>query len=176
MTKSKFLTFIFSLMPGAGQMYLGLMNRGASMMGAFFGIIALATVLHFEAILFILPILWFYSFFECINKWSLTVEELSYLDDKMIFNLKLSDDLNMKKFFSSQNVFAGGIVVFIGVTLLYNTLVKDLIWRLDKYLPGIRIIADKLPALVISIIIILIGLRLISGKKVGSKDVEFYEE
>ena len=42
--KSKFLTFIFSLLPGAGEMYMGFMKMGVSLMAEFFGIIFLATV------------------------------------------------------------------------------------------------------------------------------------
>ncbi len=34
--KSKFLTFVFSMLPGAGHMYMGFMNMGVSFMSAFF--------------------------------------------------------------------------------------------------------------------------------------------
>ena len=32
--KNRFFTFIFSCMPGAGEMYMGFMNRGVSMICA----------------------------------------------------------------------------------------------------------------------------------------------
>ena len=35
MRKSRILTFLFALWPGAGQMYLGYMKRGVSLMGRF---------------------------------------------------------------------------------------------------------------------------------------------
>ena len=35
--KSGFWTFIFSLLPGAAEMYMGFMKMGVSLMGLFFG-------------------------------------------------------------------------------------------------------------------------------------------
>jgi TM2 domain-containing membrane protein YozV len=43
--KNSFLTFIFSLIPGAGQMYLGFMKRGLSLMSCFFFIILIENLL-----------------------------------------------------------------------------------------------------------------------------------
>lgn len=37
--KSKFLTFLLSFIPGAGHMYLGLINKGMSIMALYFGIL-----------------------------------------------------------------------------------------------------------------------------------------
>ena len=42
MRKSRILTFLFGLMPGAGQMYLAYMKRGVSLMSMFFMLIFLA--------------------------------------------------------------------------------------------------------------------------------------
>ena len=36
--KSGFWTFIFSLLPGAAEMYMGFMKMGVSLMGLFFGL------------------------------------------------------------------------------------------------------------------------------------------
>ena len=40
--KNRLITFLWSLIPGAGEMYLGFMKRGACIMGAFWGLLALA--------------------------------------------------------------------------------------------------------------------------------------
>ena len=40
--KSGFLTFCFSLMPGAGEMYMGFMKQGVSIMAFFWLLIFLA--------------------------------------------------------------------------------------------------------------------------------------
>ena len=44
--KGSFLTFCFSMLPGAGEMYLGFMKRGASLMTLFFFIIFSSTWLQ----------------------------------------------------------------------------------------------------------------------------------
>ena len=54
--KSGFLLFWFSLLPGAGEMYLGFMRQGLSLMGLFWGIIALTAWLELGPFLLILPI------------------------------------------------------------------------------------------------------------------------
>ncbi len=61
--KSGFLLFWFSLLPGAGEMYLGFMRQGLSLMGLFWGIIALTAWLELGPFLLILPILFFTAFF-----------------------------------------------------------------------------------------------------------------
>ena len=62
--KNRFFTLVFSCCPGAGEMYLGLYRQGVSLMGLFFGTIALAAWLGFEELIFfICPIVWCYIYF-----------------------------------------------------------------------------------------------------------------
>lgn len=61
--KSKGWTFIFSLLPGAGEMYMGFMKQGVSIMGLFFATIAVAATLNIGPLTIVLPIIWCYSFF-----------------------------------------------------------------------------------------------------------------
>ncbi|HHY47960.1 MAG TPA: hypothetical protein GX506_11755 [Firmicutes bacterium] len=67
-TKPGFLVFLFGLIPGAGQMYLGLMNRGVQIMAFFFGALFVAGVVGrpFDQLwsVLIAPVTWFYSFFD----------------------------------------------------------------------------------------------------------------
>lgn len=60
--KNRLITFLWSLIPGAGEMYLGFMKRGACIMGAFWGLLALAGQLQLEIFLLLSPVIWFYSF------------------------------------------------------------------------------------------------------------------
>lgn len=68
--KSRFLTVFFSMVPGLGHLYLGLQQRGLSLMIMFFAVIFLNTVvpnsLRFSVALAI-PILWFYSQFDALK-------------------------------------------------------------------------------------------------------------
>lgn len=77
--KSKFLSLCFSLMPGGGHMYLGLINKGIQIMCAFFGIIfigMLASEIMFTDFFATFTVIAacatfiFYSFFDtlrCVN-------------------------------------------------------------------------------------------------------------
>jgi hypothetical protein len=89
--KSKFLTFIFSMMPGAGHMYLGFMKQGVSIMTLFFATAFFGMSLSAEAVLLIFPVIWFYSFFDALNKNGLPDEEFYALEDHFLFNLEKED-------------------------------------------------------------------------------------
>lgn len=176
MRKSKFLTFCFALMPGAGQMYQGFLIRGTSIMLTFFAVIAFAVFVNMAELTIILPVIWFYSFFDCMNKSSYTVDELSMIEDKMILGLKLDDTEFYKKLVHQKNALLGWILMLLGVLILYNTIIRTFMWKLERYLPGISEAASKLPVLVLAIIIIMIGIRLIAGPKNNEAGEKNYEE
>lgn len=73
--RSKFLTIVLACIPGVGHLYLGLMNRGFTFLAAFFGWITFTAFLTmasgeegFLVLMLVLPILWFYSFFDALNQ------------------------------------------------------------------------------------------------------------
>lgn len=175
MRKSKFFTFILAMLPGAGQMYQGFMKRGVSLMVAFFGVIAIAVLTNLPELSAILPVIWFFAFFDCMNKSSYTIEELSVMEDKMIFDFKLNGEL-MEKYTAQKNVLAGWVIILFGFIILYNSIIRTFIWRLEKYIPGIGTFANKLPTLILSIVVILFGIRLVKGPKAERIGEGTYEE
>lgn len=56
------------MFPGAGHMYLGLQRRGLQLMAAFLLSIYLLDLLRLSAFLFLVPIIWFYSFLTLYSK------------------------------------------------------------------------------------------------------------
>ena len=86
--KNKFLTFCCSLLPGAGEMYLGFMKQGVSLMGIFFLIWAVSGILNLPALLFVQPVIWFYSFFHVHNLNSMPDEEFYAVEDDYLFHQK----------------------------------------------------------------------------------------
>jgi hypothetical protein len=66
--KSKMLATLLSVFPGAGHLYLGLQKRGIQLMAAFLFSIYILDVLHLSLFLFLIPILWFYSFFDALQQ------------------------------------------------------------------------------------------------------------
>ena len=66
--KSKTMATMLSIVPGAGHLYLGLQKRGIQLMAAFLFSIYILDVLRLGIFLFIVPIIWFYSFFDGLQK------------------------------------------------------------------------------------------------------------
>lgn len=66
--KSKVLVLVLSFLPGAGHMYLGLQKRGLQLMAAFLLSIYILDILHLSILLFLIPILWFFSFFDALQQ------------------------------------------------------------------------------------------------------------
>ena len=83
--KNKFLTLVFSCCPGAGQMYFGMYKMGVSLMGFFCGILAIAFWLNWEELLFILPVVWCFSFFHTHNLRRMTEEAFAAVEDRYFF-------------------------------------------------------------------------------------------
>ncbi|GAA0328835.1 hypothetical protein GCM10008967_19190 [Bacillus carboniphilus] len=72
--KSKAIATFLSIFPGAGHLYLGLQKRGIQLMAAFLFAIYVLDVLRLGVFLFLIPIIWFYSFFDGLQKASKTDE------------------------------------------------------------------------------------------------------
>ena len=79
--KSGFLTFIFSWIPGAGQMYMGFMRMGVSLMGLFWGILALSIFFNTGFLMLIDVVVWFYSFFHAHSLRAMDDEDFYALED-----------------------------------------------------------------------------------------------
>ncbi|NLW92263.1 MAG: hypothetical protein GXY34_11780 [Syntrophomonadaceae bacterium] len=60
----KMLAIAFSIFPGAGHMYLGLLRQGAQIMAAFFLTLCLVSFLGLRVFIFVLPVIFFYSLFD----------------------------------------------------------------------------------------------------------------
>ena len=67
MRKSGFLTFLFSLLPGAGHMYLNMMKKGVCIMSLFFALWGVGAFLRLDFLQLLLPVVWFYAFFDVMN-------------------------------------------------------------------------------------------------------------
>ncbi|WP_053217996.1 hypothetical protein [Virgibacillus senegalensis] len=65
--KSKMLATILAIFPGAGHMYLGLQRRGLQLMAAFLLSIYVLDILRLSIFLFLIPIIWFFSFFDALQ-------------------------------------------------------------------------------------------------------------
>lgn len=171
--KNSFLTFCFSLLPGAGQMYMGFMKRGISLMSAFWLLIFTATWLGLESLMFAMPVIWFFAFFDTFNLRSMPDDEFYAMEDDYILFpefIKHKSGLIQGKY---RTLLALTLII-IGFAILWSNAYRLLSW----VLPGV--ISDMIyrfgyyfPQLFIGFAIIALGIYLIRGKK---KDLDTAEK
>ncbi len=174
MTKKKngFLTLLFSLVPGAGEMYMGFMKQGVSIMSVFWILIFLAAFLNIGPVLFILPILWCYSFFNVHNIRGISDDEFYALEDDYLFHI--NKIFPMEQWSKRQNNIFAIALIIIGAAMLWDYMTdyfrlvipNELYWN----------IVDSIPRVSVSILLILGGLYLIRGKKKELDEKEKREE
>lgn len=167
MTRQKkgFWLFIFSLIPGAGEMYMGFMKQGISIMLLFCSIFALCAGTGMDWLLMFFPIIWFYSFFNVHNLKSLPEDEFYAIEDNYILHLdELIGDANhiVGKY---RTLVAIGLIIF-GISILWNNFTDILYWILPDFLANIvSRISYQLPQIIIALVIIITGFYLLSDKK-----------
>lgn len=177
--KNNFYTFIFSLVPGAGQMYMGFMKRGLSLMSIFFLIIFSAVWLNIGPLFFIALITWFYSFFDTHNLRSTPDDEFYTLEDNYIIFPDFLEEISHKKLYKQyRNIIAVALII-IGISILWSNLLSIFGNVLSSRMWNIlHSIGYYLPQLVIGLAIMLFGFYLIRGKKeeLDSEEADYNTE
>lgn len=169
--KNKFFTFCWAFIPGAGQMYHGLMKKGLSIMTLFCAIIAVSVIVYMPAILFVLPIIWFYSFFDTLGRMNTPMSELALIEDKGFeaeINVKWGDGENKKigGFLEKRHIFFGVCVIAVGMFLFLREMWVSFAGYInDQIYYMVRNAIDRIPAFLVPLICIAVGWRLIAGKK-----------
>lgn len=174
--KNGFLTFIFSLIPGAGEMYLGFMKEGISIMGTTTVLFAIAMSWGIELAIMCLPLIWFYSFFNVHNKASLSDEEFYTLEDDYLFHMdRIIPNGNLT---GRQMKVFGWILILFGIMIIWHPAIQSILAALRVYIsPDFAAIVGnflyKLPQYVVAAVLIICGIKLIRYKK---KELELEEK
>jgi hypothetical protein len=164
--KNSFLTFIFSTIPGAGQMYMGFMKRGLCLMASFVLVITLGAWLNLSPILLLLPLIWFYAFFDTHNLRAMPDEEFYTMTDDYLFLSDLPKEKLQLLQSKYRNIFAIALIL-LGFTILWNNMIKTFYLILPEFLvDNLYTFGYRFPQIAIGITIILFGFYLIRGKKV----------
>lgn len=170
--RGKFWTIVFAFLPGAGHMYNGFMKLGVSFMGLFFIVWALASFINIGAIAFLAPVIWFYAFFDCINRVFQDDAEFYNQEDHYLFTLEQLEKLDLS-ILKKQNLLIGAILIIIGIYALWNNVILHTLSTYD-ILPSeayrlVVSVGNIIPQLVVGVLIIWVGIALIAGKK---RDIE----
>lgn len=156
--KSKFLTFLCSLIPGAGHMYLGFMKMGLSLLLTFVGIICIASWTGIDQLIFVALVVWVYAFFHLHNIAGAPDEEFQKLEDRYLIPFGNNMPVNM------QRIVSIGLIL-LGVLMLINVLPHMLPEFMTRYLPDG--IFYYLPQCLVALVLIAAGIIMILGKKVS---------
>ncbi len=141
--KNVVLTFFCSLIPGAGEMYMGFYKQGISLMGLFFAALVIGEWSRMEILWAVLPVIWFFSFFHTHNLRSLSPEEFLKQEDRyFVLNEVHFDDADV--FFKKNKKVIALALVFWGICMLtqicmdllnpfFSGFLWELAWRFNNH-------------------------------------------
>ena len=158
--QEQMLSIFFSIMPGAGHMFLGAMNQGVQIMACFLVLVYLSNLTGVMLFLIAAIIIWFYSMFDMVHR----VSGSAIYDDGGEFILFAI--LRRLTANSNSNKVIGILFILVGALIIGN---KVILPELASYIDREIMAIGKM--VFISLIFILIGFRLIfsSSTKALSK-------
>ena len=148
--KSRTMGLMLAIVPGAAHMYLGLMKRGAQLMILFFGSLYVLDVLGLSLFLFLVPLIWFYAFFDALQQVGRYGRE-PLADKPLLEN------------FDANRGWMGVLLVALGLYYVLKTIVMPFI---DLYLPSLGFLHDLEPYVrntVVALLLIGGGIKLMSS-------------
>lgn len=160
--KSKTIATLLAVFPGAGHMYLGLQRRGLQLMATFLFSIYILDVLQLSLFLFVIPIIWFYSFFDALQQAS------------KYGRVELIDRPLVGAFVNHQRWIGIGLIA-VGA---YYLLDRVLMFVFDEYFSSLLGIDlqfwyhQYFQTTVVSIVLIGGGLKLLFGSKKRQEDTD----
>ncbi|MCF6461218.1 hypothetical protein [Clostridium sp. Cult3] len=153
-SNKKTITMALSIIPGAGHMYLGYQKKGLAIMGAFLFTIFFMGWLGLSLFLFVLPLIWFYSFFDALH--SFNEDSIEKEDEHVGFVLA-----NIKSEWIGYGLIAIGILIIIE-RILYPLIPHE--------------IRNYIQTSIVSIIFIVGGIKLLAKNKKNEEQEEGEEK
>lgn len=173
--KSKFWLGVFSLVPGAGEMYLGFMKMGVSLMLMCGLSIALMAMTEIMALSVIVVTIYIYSFFHANNLGRMEDQAFQEMEDCYLFGmdgfLSVRDSVKGR-----YKKIVGGILVLFGLAMLWNALFSVLCdifgWDNEMLREIYRFMRDEFPRVLIGVAVTWGGIWMLRGKKTQSAAYE----
>lgn len=164
--KNGFLHFVFSFVPGAGEMYMGFMKMGFSLMCIFAVLCAVVSLISIPELAIFPAMFYVYCFFHTHNIRGLDDAKFGEVVDEYLFNLdkilQLKEDALKKgrKWIAALCVILGAVMLWqAGLEFLWDTLGGK--YRIVRILSTIT---DYMPRTIIGIAIVVLGIKLIKGR------------
>lgn len=169
--KNKFLTFCFSCFPGAGEMYMGFMKMGVSLMMLFMLAVIVPSVLRLDVLIPFAVVIWFYGFFHANHLRALSDEEFEQVED--VYLLGMDAITGGKNFVKKYQKWVAGMLILAGIMLLWNSATDLAFTMFPAFYEPMHMIGNYVPRVLVAVIIIVAGIGMIGGKKV---QFAMYEE
>ena len=164
--KGKFFTFIFSFLPGAAEMHMGFMKQGVSLMALFLlSLVIPLSTNSLEILAMTAVVIWFYGFFHARNLAAMPEAEFMELSDTFIWEGFLEERIfrisnsALRKWGAAILIVFGAVLLWENFSSIIYNLIPDYLW--SELYP----IINSVPQVVIAVLIIVIGFRLMAGKK-----------
>lgn len=146
------ITLALSIIPGAGHMYLGYQKKGLIIMGAFSFSVFFMGWLGISLLLFLLPLIWFYSFFDAMH--TVDGSNMDIKNQEIIFP-------------EIKPEWVGFALIGIGVMIMLERVLYPLInYEIRRYIQ----------TSVVSLIFIFAGIRMLIKNKKNSDVFDDAEE
>ena len=160
--KSKSIAIFLSIFPGAGHLYLGLQRRGIQIMATFLFTIYVLDVLRLGFFLFLIPIIWFYSFFDGLQKASK-------------YGIEPIEDTPIISYFENHQKWVGIGLILLGCYYLFANIVIPVFSPLVSQYIGVDLFYwfdTYFQTIVVCLFLIGGGIKLLFGSKRQSDDHE----
>lgn len=169
------LFFLFSCIPGCGQMYQGYMKRGVSQTALVTAVLFVAVFLEIGALAVIIIPMWLYSFFDSYNLRRQRMEGTED-EDAYLFGMSDLDAHRLTELLSKRHSIIGWVLVLVGLYMLYDTVVRRMLgWLWDLFPWGewlYGLLVYDAPRIAMTLLIIALGLWFIRGpKKKAPEDI-----
>ena len=164
--KNRFFTFIFSLLPGAAEMYMGFMKNGFTLMILFF--LSFVPMIFFSSLDFLMvlgAVIWFYGFFHARNYAGMLDAEFDAMDDHYIWE-EFTEFKGIKLANATTRKVIAAILIVLGLGQLWNYF-SSLIYSLipSAYWDELYPVVKDIPQVLIAILFVIAGIAMIRGKK-----------
>lgn len=177
--KSRFLVFILSFIPGAGEMYMGFMQMGLSLMLGFMILTAIVGLTNLGALAIFPFALYAYSFFHANNLATLDDRSFHMIRDEFLFGFGNIGHRQWRLEGRNRTI-AAAILIILGIMMLWQVcfnILCDIFGWDNVFLSKIYyFVRDELPRAVVGIAVIWVGLALIRGKKIRIEEEDFATE
>lgn len=166
--RNRFLLFLCSFVPGMGEMYLGFMKMGVSLMLGFAILTALVAIMEIGVFAIFPVVMYVYSFFHANHLGSMSDEDFENTPDRYFYGLG-NDMEEIKGVLAGKKKVIAVVMIVTGVIMLWNVAFEWL-FRIsgpdNVFLRELSYFVNyDLPRLIFAFAVIWIGVMLIRGRK-----------